>query len=114
MIAADGREVHVWERDTIIRDDAGEPLFTQGVVVDISELRGAETALRDERDRAQRYLDVAGTIIVVLDREERVALLNRAGHDLLRFVEGEPVGRTGSTCACPSVTATGARATSGS
>ena len=93
MIAADGREVHVWERDTIIRDDDGEPLFTQGVVVDISELRAAEHDLRDERDRAQRYLDVAGTIIVVLDRDERVALLNRTGHDLLRFVEGELVGQ---------------------
>ena len=111
MIAADGREVHVWERDTIIRDDAGEPLFTQGVVVDISELRGAETALRDERDRAQRYLDVAGTIIVVLDREERVALLNRTGHDLLRFVEGEPVGQNWFDLCVPERDREGARAT---
>jgi PAS domain S-box-containing protein len=111
MIAADGREVHVWERDTIIRDDDGEPLFTQGVVVDISELRGAETALRDERDRAQRYLDVAGTIIVVLDREERVALLNRTGHDLLRFVEGEPVGQNWFDLCVPERDREGARAT---
>jgi len=111
MTAADGREVHVWERDTIIRDEAGEPLFTQGVVVDISELRGAETALRDERDRAQRYLDVAGTIIVVLDPDERVALLNRTGHDLLRLVEGEPVGQNWFDLCVPERDREGARAT---
>jgi diguanylate cyclase (GGDEF)-like protein/PAS domain S-box-containing protein len=111
MVAADGREVHVWERVTIIRDDAGEPLFTQGVVVDITELRRAETALRDERDRAQRYLDVAGTIIVVLDRDERVALLNRAGHELLRFVEGQPVGRNWFDLCVPERDRAGARAT---
>jgi diguanylate cyclase (GGDEF)-like protein/PAS domain S-box-containing protein len=93
MIAADGRVVHVWERDTIIRDDAGEPLFTQGVVVDITPLRGAEDALRDGRDRAQTHLDVAGTIIVALDRDGRVVLLNRTGHDLLRYLDGELVGR---------------------
>jgi diguanylate cyclase (GGDEF)-like protein/PAS domain S-box-containing protein len=111
MIAADGREVHVWERDTIIRDESGEPLFTQGVVVDISELRVAESELRDERDRAQRYLDVAGTIIVVLDRDERVALLNRTGHDLLRFVEGEPAGQNWFDLCVPERDREGARAT---
>ena len=42
MVGADGRIVHVWERDSIIRDESGEPLFTQGVVVDITALRRAE------------------------------------------------------------------------
>src|SRR5205085_9313831 len=45
-----------------------------------------------ERDRAQRFLDLAGTVIVVLDREGRVSVLNRAGHDLLGYDEGELVG----------------------
>ena len=93
MIAADGRELHVWERDTIVRDDDGRPAFTQGVLLDITSLRKAETALREERDRAQTYLDVAGTLIVVLDPEERVVLLNRAGHELLGYGDGELIGR---------------------
>jgi diguanylate cyclase (GGDEF)-like protein/PAS domain S-box-containing protein len=94
MVAGDGRIVHVWERDSIIRDETGEPLFTQGVVVDITALRRAEEAVRDERDRAQTYLDVAGAMIVVLDRAGTVVQLNRAGHDLLRYVQGELIGRS--------------------
>jgi diguanylate cyclase (GGDEF)-like protein/PAS domain S-box-containing protein len=93
MIARDGREVWVWEKDAPIRDDAGAPLFSQGVVVDITSLRRTELELREERDRAQRYLDVAGAIIVVLDPDERVALLNRAGHEVLGYADGELLGR---------------------
>jgi PAS domain-containing protein len=68
MIAADGSEVQVWERDTIVRNADGEPLLTQEVLVDVTPLRAAEDALRAERDRAQRYLDVAGAIMLARRR----------------------------------------------
>jgi diguanylate cyclase (GGDEF)-like protein/PAS domain S-box-containing protein len=51
MAAADGRTVHVLERDVIIRDDDGTPRYTQGVVLDVTALREAEQALKAERDR---------------------------------------------------------------
>jgi diguanylate cyclase (GGDEF)-like protein/PAS domain S-box-containing protein len=92
MIAADGRELRVWERDAIVRDREGRPALTQGVVVDVTSLRAAEDALRAERDRAQRYLDVAGSIMVALDADGRILMLNRAGHELLGYRDGELVG----------------------
>jgi diguanylate cyclase (GGDEF)-like protein/PAS domain S-box-containing protein len=49
--------------------------------------------LREERDRAQRYLDVAGTLVVVLDDAGRVELINRQGCELLGFDEDELLGR---------------------
>jgi diguanylate cyclase (GGDEF)-like protein/PAS domain S-box-containing protein len=52
MIAADGSVVWFWERDTIVRDDDGRPLFSQGVMVDITHRKVAETQLRAaESDR---------------------------------------------------------------
>jgi diguanylate cyclase (GGDEF)-like protein/PAS domain S-box-containing protein len=93
MIAADGRELQVWERDTIVRNLEGQPLLTQGVLVDVTPLRAAEDALRAERDRAQRYLDVAGAIMLALDAEARILMLNRAAHELLGYRDGELVGR---------------------
>jgi diguanylate cyclase (GGDEF)-like protein/PAS domain S-box-containing protein len=42
VIAVDGTERAIWERDTTVRDDAGRPLYTQGVIVDITERRAAE------------------------------------------------------------------------
>jgi diguanylate cyclase (GGDEF)-like protein/PAS domain S-box-containing protein len=61
MISADGRVLWLWERDTIVRDDDGTPLFSQGVLVDITErklvesrLHDAESALRAEEAEVRR------------------------------------------------------------
>jgi len=58
----------------------------------IDRLR-AEEALREERDRAQKYLDVAGAILVVIDADRKVSLINRKGCDILGFREEEIIGR---------------------
>jgi diguanylate cyclase (GGDEF)-like protein/PAS domain S-box-containing protein len=56
------------------------------------ESRRVEAMLRAERDRAQRYLDVAGTIIVVLDTDGRITLINRKGCAILARDEEELLG----------------------
>ena len=99
MLATDGSVIWVWERDTIIRDATGAPTHTEGVIVDISamkladmRLRLTEAALREEHDLAQHYLDVAGTILLVLEPGGVVSLLNRHGRELLGYEEGELIG----------------------
>jgi len=59
---------------------------------DITDQRSAQRRLREERDRLQSYLDLAGTIIVVIDTDERIALLNRSGHAILGHEDGALVG----------------------
>ena len=59
MRAADGRTVHVLERDAVVRDEAGRPAYSQGVVLDVTALREAEAALRAEvadRRRAEEQI----------------------------------------------------------
>ncbi len=68
----------------------------QGVVctfADVTNSVEAERRLREERDRAQRYLEVASTLVVVLDSHGRVELVNRQGCELLGFEEHELLGR---------------------
>jgi diguanylate cyclase (GGDEF)-like protein/PAS domain S-box-containing protein len=68
----------------------------QGVVctfADVTSTVEAERRLREERDRAQRYLEVASTLVVVLDSQGRVELINRQGCELLGFEERELLGR---------------------
>ena len=86
MIAADGSVKWVWERDAIVRDDDGRPIQTEGVIVDITERKLAEA-------RAQHYLDVAGTILLVLRTDQTVELLNRHGRELLGYEDGELLGK---------------------
>ena len=97
--AADGRVVWIAERETIVRDERGNPKFCHGVMFDITRLKTAEqklveaeSALRAERDLAQGYLDVARTLLLVLDADGAVRLLNRYGHELLGFPPGSLVG----------------------
>ena len=60
---------------------------------EILERKQAESALRDERDRAQRYLDTAEVILLALDPDGRITLVNRKGCDLLGWTEAELLGR---------------------
>src|SRR3954453_20979757 len=86
LLAADGSVVWVWDRGTVVCDEEGHPTHTQGVLIDITDRKRAE-------DRAQHYLDVAGTILLVLRPDQTVELLNRHGRELLGYADGDLIGR---------------------
>ena len=86
-------------RTTFLRDDAGAITGTLSSGADITEQRRAELALRQERDRAQRYLDTVDVILLVLDVQGRITLINRKGCELLGCSEAELLGRSwAATC----------------
>jgi len=53
----------------------------------------SEQELRQERNKAQRYLDVAGVIMLVIGADQRVSLINRKGCEVLGAQEQDIVGR---------------------
>jgi PAS domain S-box-containing protein len=59
---------------------------------ELADRKRAQAALREERNRAQRFLDVAGVMIVVLREDQTVDLVNRKGCEILGFSEEEIVG----------------------
>ena len=69
---------------TISRDELDE---------EISERKKAEKEALRERDKAQQYLDVAGTIFVVIDADQRVSLINNAGCKMLGAEEDKIIGQ---------------------
>ncbi|MBE9531423.1 MAG: PAS domain S-box protein, partial [Proteobacteria bacterium] len=52
----------------------------------------AEFRLVNERDTVQRYLDVAGVMLLVIEKDESVRLINKRGIDILDYRESEVVG----------------------
>lgn len=50
------------------------------------------TELAMERDRAQAYLDIAGIMLMALDRDGRIAMINRKGAQLLGQQEAALLG----------------------
>ena len=61
--------------------------------------------LAAEHGRAQRYLDVAGTMIVVLDGDGMIEQINRRSCEVLGYSEEELRAATGSTSPCPRTSA---------
>ena len=59
----------------------------------IEERREAELAALREKARFQRYLETAGIIVLVLDKEGKVQLINRRGCEILGYAEDEILGK---------------------
>ena len=70
-------------------------------LTDVTLQRRLSDAARAERDRAREYLDVAGSLMVVLDQEARVRRLNRAACELLGVTENEAYGQDWLELAIP-------------
>jgi PAS domain S-box-containing protein len=63
------------------------------VMQDNTERNRADAATRLERDRAQRYLDVADVVLMALDLDGRITLINRKGCAILGWEEDALLGR---------------------
>ncbi len=86
-----GRDIPV-EISTSITVVGGRSIL-QAVFRDITLRKAAEAAERKEKERATRYLDVAGVVFVVLDRTGTVSLINRKGSEILGYPEEEIIGQ---------------------
>ncbi len=75
----------------VIENDAvvGSVLFFH----DISEQEKLRHSVEMEQERSRRYFDVAGVIMVVLDREGNIVLLNRKGSQILGESADEAIGK---------------------
>ena len=74
-------------------DAEGKIDYISGVLFDISKRKKSEEALRQEKETAQRYLDVAAVMFLVLDGSGKVTLINKRGCEILGYPEQEIVGR---------------------
>jgi len=58
-----------------------------------AELTQKNEQLRKERQKAQKYLDVAGVMLVALNTSGEIALINKQGCKLLKTSETEAIGK---------------------
>ena len=94
----DGLTVQVLVDGRIGRDESGEFDRTHCI---LRERSGKDSELRAERARAQRYLDIAGVMIVVIGADERIRLINRKGCEILGRSAEELVGANWFDIAIP-------------
>ena len=93
MVLSDGEtRWHQWTNRAIF-DKQGKIIEYQGVGRDITERKQATEALQKERDLTQKYLDVAGVMIVALNPDGEVTLINKRGCEVLGYREEEIIGK---------------------
>jgi PAS domain S-box-containing protein len=57
--------------------------------VDITDRKQIEDALRREKERAERYLNVAGVMLATVNIDEEITLMNKKGCEILGYQAGE-------------------------
>lgn len=60
---------------------------------DLTKHKGLWGKLREERNKAHQYLDIAGVIIVAINEKGLVSLINRKGCNVLGYKEEEIIGK---------------------
>jgi PAS domain S-box-containing protein len=100
LITADGRVIWIRDEGLVVRDERGKPLVLQGFLLDITERKMAEEALRDSEAELARqkayYQELHGlspVAIVTLDKDNRVLSWNPAAERLFGYAQGEAIDR---------------------
>ena len=91
-IRKDGTKV-IGESVTRLLGEWGRPVGVLTIAKNITEQKRIEEALREERDKAQRYLDVAGVSIEIIDANQIATLINKKCCEMLGYAESELLGR---------------------
>ena len=68
----------VWERDTVIRDEHGEPHLTQGIITDVTATRIAEAALAESEERNRGVVHALEEGLLIYGADGRVLSCNAA------------------------------------
>ncbi|MFN8594064.1 MAG: PAS domain S-box protein [Thermomicrobiales bacterium] len=76
--AADGRWVWVLDDAILIRDSEGRASHWQGVLLDITDVRATESALKESENRFRTVLNATPAGVIVIDRQGAIVLANPA------------------------------------
>jgi PAS domain S-box-containing protein len=74
-------------------DDVSVLQAIANYIAHIIDGKKREEELRKEKDKAQKYLDIAGVMIVIMDSSATVTLINKKGCEILCYPEHEIIGK---------------------
>jgi PAS domain S-box-containing protein len=93
MIARDGTVHWFHDEAAVIRDETGRPAYFHGFLLDITERKWVEEALRASEERFRGVTDAATDAIVSAGSDGRVRSWNRGAERMLGWRADEIVGR---------------------
>ncbi len=94
MICRDERVVWVREEALLIRSSEGEPLYWQGVLIDVTERKLQQEALKKSEEKYRSVVENIREVIFRTDAEGRYTFLNPAWEDVTGFTVEESLGKS--------------------
>jgi PAS domain S-box-containing protein len=89
----DGSYLWILSQASLVYDDMGMPARMLGSHVDITERKRIEETIKNERDLARQYLDIAGVMFLVLGADGTVLIVNKKACEGLERKEQDIVGK---------------------
>ena len=93
ILLPDGRISHVYDRGEMEFDENGQPLRMAGTVLDITEQKQAELALRKSEQEFRTILNNTSDLITVLSETGEIIFQSRSSEKVLGYRPEELVGR---------------------
>ncbi len=88
-----GIEIILSENAAPLRDERGDLIGVVTNFTDITKHRKTEEILEKEKNKARRWLDIAGVMLVVIGADQKVSLINKKGCKVLGYKEKEVIGK---------------------
>ena len=92
VVTKSGKKKVIEWYDAILTDASGNSIGIISAGPEVTERKIAEDLLREERDKAARYLDLADTVLLALDTSFTVTMINKKGCNLLECNEEDVIG----------------------
>ena len=92
-LRGDGSTTSAVVSRALIRDKAGAPLYFVSQVLDISDRREAEEALRAREEETRQILETAQDAFVSMDGDGRIIGWNRQAEEIFGWRRDEAIGR---------------------
>ena len=88
-----GEKIHVDITTSPLRSGNNEIIGLLEIITDLTEHKRLWEKLREERDKAKQYLNVARVMIVALNLEGDITLINKRGCEVLGYKEEKLIGK---------------------
>jgi len=94
IITKDGHTRWVEDQTSVVRDDQGNKIYNQGLLVDITRRKLAEEELQRSEEKFRRIVETAGEGFILMDENLAIVDVNDAYCRLLGYTREEVLGKT--------------------
>lgn len=94
IITKSGDTRWVADRTSVVRDDAGVKTHNQGILIDITERKLAEDALRKSEEKFRRIVETTAEGFILMDENLKIVEVNKAYCKMVGYSAEELIGKT--------------------